>query len=119
VRLPASTGGHAFVEFARTHGNFAIVGIAALASVAEGRVQRVALAASGLGPTPLRLTGAEQALTGAVPDAATIAAAVEAGTAGLEPAGDLQAATATRIDIATTCLRRAIERALERAQDRR
>ena len=119
VRFPASTGGHAFVEFARTHGNFAIVGIAVRAAVSDGRVQRMAVAASGLGPTPLRLTGAEQALTGVVPDAAAVAAAVEAGTAGLEPAGDLQAATATRIDIATTCLRRAIERALERAQDRR
>jgi carbon-monoxide dehydrogenase medium subunit len=119
VRLPAATGGHAFVEFARTHGNFAIVGIAVLAAVSDGRVQRVAVAASGLGPTPLRLTGAEQALAGAVPDAAAIAAAVEAGTAGLEPAGDLQAATATRMEIAASCLRKAVERALERAQDRR
>jgi carbon-monoxide dehydrogenase medium subunit len=119
VRLPASTGGHAFVEFARTHGNFAIVGIAALVAVEDGRVTRAAVAASGLGPTPLRLAAAEERLVGSAGDRAVIDAAVDAGTGGLEPAGDLQAATATRIDIARACLRRAIERALERAQDRR
>jgi carbon-monoxide dehydrogenase medium subunit len=119
VRLPAFAGGHAFDEFARTHGNFAVVGIAALVAVDEGRVTRAAIAASGLGPVPMRLSAAEEALVGAAPDAAAIDAAVDAGTAGLEPSGDLHAGTATRIDIARACLRRALERAVERAQDRR
>jgi carbon-monoxide dehydrogenase medium subunit len=119
VRLPQFAGGHAFVEFARTHGNFAVVGVAALVAVTEGTVTRVAVAASGVGPTPLRLTAAEQALNGAVPDGAAIGAAVDAGTAGLQPAADLQGSAATRIDIARAVLRDAIERAAERAQDRR
>ena len=119
VRLPPFAGGHAFVEFARTHGNFAVVGVAALVAVTDGRVARASIAASGVGPTPLRLAAAEQALAGAVPDGAAIAAAVGAGTTGLEPAADLQGSAATRIDIARTVLRDAIERAVERAQDRR
>jgi aerobic carbon-monoxide dehydrogenase medium subunit len=119
VRLPRFPGGHAFVEFSRTHGNFAVVGIAALVAVTDGRVTRAALAASGVGPTPLRLTTAEQALVGAVPDGVAIGAAVDAGTAGLEPIGDLQGSPATRLDIARVVLRSAIERAVERAQDRR
>jgi CO/xanthine dehydrogenase FAD-binding subunit len=44
---------------------------------------------------------------------------VDAGTAGLQPVGDLQGSAATRIDIARAVLRDAIERAAERAQDRR
>jgi aerobic carbon-monoxide dehydrogenase medium subunit len=119
VRLPQFAGGHAFVEFARTHGNFAVVGVAALLAVTDGRITRAAIAASGVAPTPLRLSAAEQALDGVVPDGAAFRAAVEAGTAGLQPVGDLQGSAATRIDIARAVLRDAIERAAERAQDRR
>ena len=119
VRFPHWSGGHAFVEFARTHGNFALVGVAALVGVQNGRISAAALAVSGLGPTPLRLPAAERALVGAVPEGAAVSAAVEAGTADLHPAGDLQAGTATRIDIARAYLQRGIERALDRALDRR
>jgi carbon-monoxide dehydrogenase medium subunit len=119
VRFPRFPGGHAFVEFSRTHGNFAVVGVAALVAVADGRVTRAAIAASGVGPTPVRLTAAEEALAGAVPDAPAIGAAVDAGTAGLQPVADLQGSSATRIDIARAVLRDAIERAAARAQDRR
>ena len=68
-------------------GTSRVVGVAALVAVTDGRVTRAAIAASGVGPTPLRLTAAEQALDGAVPDGAAIGAAVDAGTAGLQPAG--------------------------------
>jgi carbon-monoxide dehydrogenase medium subunit len=119
VRFPTAPGGHAFVEFARTHGNFAIVGVAALAAVADGRVTRAAIAASGVAPTPVRLTAAEEALVGTAGDEAAVEAAVDAGTAGLDPAGDVHASSATRIDVARACLREGIRRALDRARDRR
>jgi aerobic-type carbon monoxide dehydrogenase small subunit (CoxS/CutS family) len=92
VRLPQFAGGHAFVEFARTHGNFAVVGVAALLAVTDGRITRAAIAASGVAPTPLRLSAAEQALDGVVPDGAAFRAAVDAGTAGLQPSGTCRAA---------------------------
>ena len=119
VRFPASTAGHAFVEFARTHGNFAVVGVAALVAVADGRIARAAVAASGVGPTPVRLTGAERALVGAAPGAEAVAAAVEAAMPDVTPSGDVHASAETRRDIARVCLRTGIERALARAQDRR
>lgn len=119
IRLPQFPGGYAFAEFARTHGNFAIVGVAALVAVAGGLVTRAAIAASGLGPSPLRLAAAERVLEGAVPDGVAIRAAVDAGTAGLAPVADLQGSTATRLDIARTVLCTAVERAVERAQSRR
>jgi carbon-monoxide dehydrogenase medium subunit len=119
VRLPRFDGGHAFVEFARTHGNFALVGVAALIALEDGRVARAAIALSGVGPTAVRASAAETALVGSAPDAATIAAAVDAAVADLRPAGDLHASTETRKDIARSWLRRGIELALSRAQDRR
>ncbi|MCV2487808.1 FAD binding domain-containing protein [Geodermatophilus sp. YIM 151500] len=119
VRFRSFPGGHAFVEFSRTHGNFAVVAVAVLVALADGRITRSAIAASGLGGTPLRLTAAEQAWEGSTAGSAAIDAAVDAGTAGLDPAGDLHAGSATRIDIARSCLREALERATERALDRR
>jgi carbon-monoxide dehydrogenase medium subunit len=119
VRFPPFPGGQAFVEFARTHGNFAVVGVAALVAVADGRIARAAVAASGVGPTPVRLTGAERALVGAAPGAEAVAAAVEAAMPDVTPSGDVHAGAETRRDIARVCLRTGIERALARAQDRR
>ena len=119
LRLPPFRGGHAFVEFAPTHGNFAVVGVAALVAVADGSISRAAVAASGVAASPVRIAATEEALVGGRPDREAIAAAVEAGIAGLHPVGDVHAGVATRIDIARAELRRAIERALDRAQDRR
>ena len=119
VRLPVSRGGYAFVEFSRAHGNFAIVGVAVTVRLEGGRVTRAAVAASGVGPTPLRLSAAEEALVGTTGDVAAITAAVDAGAAGLHPAGDVHAGTETRIDIARSVLHQGIKRALNRARDRR
>ncbi|MGY1692577.1 FAD binding domain-containing protein [Geodermatophilus sp. SYSU D01105] len=119
VRFSAFPGGHAFAEFAQTHGNFAVVGVAALVGFDDGRIARAALAASGVAPTPVRLTAAEEALVGTAGDEAAVATAVDAGTAALAPAGDVHASAATRIDITRAVLREAIQRAVGRARDRR
>jgi carbon-monoxide dehydrogenase medium subunit len=119
ARFPHRGGGHAFVEFARTHGNFAMVGVAAVIELDGGTVTRAALALSGVAGTPVRAAAAEQALVGTSADAAAVAAAVTAGTADLSPSGDLHGSTETRIDIARSCLRRGIRLAHSRAGDRR
>ncbi|NMI01623.1 FAD binding domain-containing protein [Pseudonocardia acidicola] len=119
IRVPRRGGGHAFVEFARTHGNFALVGVAAQVEVGADRVRRAAIALTGVAPTAIRATAAENALVGAAPDAETIAAAADAAVAGLTPAGDLHASAATRTALARSYVRRALERAISRAQDRR
>lgn len=116
VRFAPWPGAHAFVEFARTHGSFAIAGVACLLDVDDGgRVRRAGIALSGVGPTPVRATATEQALVGTVPDDRSIRSAVEATVAVLSPAGDVHGSTETRIDIARACLRRGIELALARA----
>lgn len=119
VRIPRRAGGHAFVEFARTHGNFALVGVATVVELDGGTVARASIALSGVAPVPVRATAAEEALTGTVPDDASIRVAVDAAVAGLSPAGDVHGGTETRTDIARSYLRRGIELALSRAGDRR
>jgi carbon-monoxide dehydrogenase medium subunit len=117
VRIPRKAGGHAFVEFARTHGSFALVGVAAVIDLDGDAVADASIALSGVAPTPVRATAAEQALTGAVADADVIRSAADADA--LSPAGDVHGGVETRIDIARSYLRRGIELALQRAQDRR
>jgi CO/xanthine dehydrogenase FAD-binding subunit len=119
VRLPRRGGGHAFVEFARTHGSFAIVAVAALVELADGHVARAAIALAGVGSTPVRAVAAERALTGAAPDAAALAAAADAAVADLDPIGDVHASAVTRVDLARVHVRRALDLALARARDRR
>jgi carbon-monoxide dehydrogenase medium subunit len=64
VRLPIPPpgAGWAFEEFSRRHGDFAIVGIAALLVAEGGRCTKARLATAGVGPVPVRLRGAEEIL---------------------------------------------------------
>jgi carbon-monoxide dehydrogenase medium subunit len=119
IRLPAWDGGHAFTEYARIHANFAIVGAAALVALDGGRIARAALALTGVAPTAIRATAAEQVLAGAAAGDATAAAAAGAAVEGLTPAGDLHASPATRLALARAYARRAISLAISRAQNER
>jgi carbon-monoxide dehydrogenase medium subunit len=57
--------GYAFEEFARRHGDFAIVGVAALCTAdAQGRLDRVSLTVCGVAAGPVRLHAVEAALRG-------------------------------------------------------
>jgi CO/xanthine dehydrogenase FAD-binding subunit len=51
--------------------------------------------------------------------AVDVAAVAEAAAAALRPAGDVHASAATRTELARVHVRRALERALSRAMDRR
>ena len=58
VRFPlwSARHGHGFVEFARRHGDFAIVSAAALIEVdSGGRITRAALAIGGIAAAPVRV----------------------------------------------------------------
>ena len=123
IRLPVWRGGHAFVEFSRIHANFAVVAVAALVELDGDRIRRAALALTGVAPTAIRATGAEQVLAGAGCDtqavSAAVSAAAEAAVEGRSPADDLHASALTRISLARTYVRRGLELAISRAQNER
>jgi len=67
IHFPVWSGhsGAAFVEFARRHGDFAIVSAAALLQLDEaGRISRASLALGGVGSAPLRMAEIEDFLLG-------------------------------------------------------
>ena len=112
---PAGSGS-AVLEIARRHGDFALAGVAASACVdSAGQLNQIRLASFGTGPTPIRLTRAEQVLTGTE---LTDTALREAGTAAVEeldPPSDVHASAAYRRTVTEVLVRRAVRAAAEQA----
>lgn len=117
VAFPASAPGtgYGFVEFARRHGDFAIAGAGVTLALRDGKIAEPRVVLCGVGPTPLRAEAAERALDGAAPDEETIAAAAATAVEGIEPPADMHGGTKYRIGVAGAQVRRAIARALDRA----
>jgi carbon-monoxide dehydrogenase medium subunit len=120
VRLPAMEpgSGWAFEEFARRHGDFAIVGIAALVVLDGRRCRRARLAAAGAGPVPVRLRQAEVVLERGSVDESSIQAAAAAAEQAVEPDGDLHASAEYRRHLTGVLTARALRRAVARAEGR-
>ena len=105
--------GHAFVEFARRHGDFAIASAAVLVELNGERVQRVSITLGGVGPVAVRVPKAEQILSGAVPTAARAAEAANQ-CAEVEALEDPAYPAWYRRKLAVALARRAIEKATMR-----
>jgi carbon-monoxide dehydrogenase medium subunit len=103
IRIPAATPETrvGFAEFARRHGDYAMVGLAATAQTDGKGLGDVRLAYFGVGNVPLRARKAETKLT-----EGNIDEAVQALASDLDPSGDVQATGATKKHLAGVLLRR-------------
>ena len=109
--MPAGAG-YALEEFALRHGDFAIVGIAAMV-VREGqRCKTARLATAGAGPVPLRLRAAEEILERDGLSDAAIEAAARRAEELVSPDGDIHASADYRRHLTRVLTARAIRRAL-------
>jgi carbon-monoxide dehydrogenase medium subunit len=116
--IPPPTSGWAFAEFARRHGDFALVGIAVLLDGEGERCRRARLATAGVGPAPLRLRAAEQILEHeGLTERSLEAAAVRASEL-VDPQSDLHASAEFRRHLTHVLTRRALRRARARSQER-
>ena len=108
--------GHAFLEMARRHGDFALAGVAALLTLnGSGKIDRAALAVTGVDVAPVRLAEAEGMLVGAQPGDALIEAAA-ATAESVNGLADVHASEAYRRRLAVVLTRRALTQALDRAR---
>jgi CO/xanthine dehydrogenase FAD-binding subunit len=118
IRVPplAQRTGTAFHEVNRRHGDFALVGVAALLTLGtDGRIEEARLATTGTGPTPARLTEAEALLRGETPSEELFREAGARASAALEPESDLHASADYRREIGGVLVRRALVEATARA----
>jgi carbon-monoxide dehydrogenase medium subunit len=115
--LPKRNHGFAFVEFARRHGDFAIVACSALIALdARGNIADAAIAISGLGHAPVRPASIEQALRGQKPEASAFkAAAAEAHK--LDAMADAYVTADYRRHLARVLTYRVLEQAAARAME--
>ena len=117
VRLPVmpAGAGWAFEEFARRHGDFAIVGVAA-ALWRDGGRWSARRATAGTGPVPVRLRGAEEIIArDGIGDAAVAAVAARAAEL-VQPDGDLHASADYRRNLTRVLTERAVRKAIGRAR---
>ncbi len=113
--LPPGAG-HAFDEFARRRGDYAIAGVGAVVELdGGGRAARVSLGACGIGAKPVRLTDAESALTGTVLSEADLTAAGERAKSCVTAADDMHATADYRKHLLATLVRRVVSLAASRA----
>ena len=114
LRIWTEPHGYAFEEFARRHGDFAIVGAAVMVSVAADRsIKRAEAVLCGMGGQPHRLQLAER-LEGRQPDANL--ARLAAHRAGeVDAISDTSASADYRKHLACTLTERALVRAFSRA----
>ncbi len=115
--LPDAPQGACFTEFARRHGDYAIVSAAAVLWPQGGRIGRASITLGGVGPVPVRLEVAEAGLAGQSADKSAFAAAASCCEA-LEPMDDALVPGWYRRRLATTLVRRALATAWERADVR-
>jgi len=116
VRIRPWAPGHgwAFLEFARRHGDYAIVAVAVLLELdASARASRVSITLGGVAATPVRVPAAEARLLGSMIDAKAIADAA-ACCGAVDALGDPQVPAWYRQRLARTLAGRAIPAALAR-----
>jgi carbon-monoxide dehydrogenase medium subunit len=103
IRVPAAGADTrvGFAEFARRHGDYAMVGLAASARADGKQLSNLRLVYFGVGATPVRARRAEPALADG-----DVEAAVNALADDLEPADDVQASGAVKAHLAGVLLRR-------------
>ncbi|HEX4325225.1 MAG TPA: xanthine dehydrogenase family protein subunit M [Burkholderiales bacterium] len=97
-----------FMELARRHGDYAIVGIAAHGKVAGGVLSDVSLAYLGVGGIPVLARQAMAALEGQAYSTDLVGAAQRALAGDLDPAADLYSSGATKMHLARVLTGRAL-----------
>jgi carbon-monoxide dehydrogenase medium subunit len=103
----------AIQEFARRHGDFAIVAAVVALDAQDGVVRDARVVVGGVDEVPVRAEAAEAALRGRASDA--FADAAKAAAAEVDPSGDIHGSAEYRRELTGVLVRRALEEARDAA----
>ncbi len=111
IRVPAPPAGTrgTYLKFSRRSQDWAIVAVAAQATVKDRKFQEIRIGLTSMGGTPLRASAVEAALRGKNADADTIRKAAGKAAEGTDPPQDLNGSPDYRRHLATVLTRRALE----------
>ena len=109
--------GGAYVVHEHPASSYAVVGVAAMVGLENGKCSRVVLVVGGATANPVHAEAAEKALSGQAPSEASIAAAAaQVAKAITDPLSDIYASGEYRTHLATVLAKRALLTAAARAQ---
>jgi aerobic carbon-monoxide dehydrogenase medium subunit len=110
IRVPKLAGdwGMHYEKFQRVAQAWSIVAVAAAVRREGDRIAEARIGLTNMGPTPLRATAVEAALTGSEATAEAVAAAAEHAAEGTSPSSDLNAQADYREHLARVLTRRAV-----------
>lgn len=110
--------GHAFIEFARRHGDFAVAAVAALLELArDGTVRRASVILGGVAAGPLRCDAVEQVLVGSRGGASVFREAAQR-CREIDAMEDVHVSSAYRRHLAEVLTERALATAFARASSK-
>jgi carbon-monoxide dehydrogenase medium subunit len=119
IALPALAprSGTAFLEVARRHGDYALVGVAAVVTLeGRGRCNAARVAFLSVGDGPILATETGKILAGQSPSDELLGAAADAAaTRDVDPPSDIHASAAYRRRLVAVLTRRALAQAFKRA----
>ncbi len=119
IRFPTMPRGNgwAFVEVSRRHGDFALVGVAAVLRLdGEQRCHDIRLVFTGVGPTPVRMPEAESFVGGRKLDEGVLTEIWRLVADRLQPESDIHASADYRRHVGGALARRALQTAASRAR---
>jgi len=118
IRVPAppARSGGAYFKLERKVGDFATAAVAAQVTLdASGAVQKVGIALTNVGPTPIKAKRAEDFLRGKKLDEANIRQAGQLAADEAQPSSDLRGPAEYKTGLVKELAKRALSRAAERA----
>ena len=115
----AADAGSSFMEVARRHGDYALVGVCVVVRMApDETIREVRVAYAGIANTPVRGIAVEQALIGAPSSDEALTAAAEKGVAYVDAIDEEQATVAYRQELVRALTKRAVHAACAEALER-
>jgi aerobic carbon-monoxide dehydrogenase medium subunit len=115
IPVPPRGSGSAYVKYADAASGYAVVGVAALVSVAGGKVTAARVAITGVSLRAMRLATVEAALLGKTAEAASAKTAAQSTSAGFELYDDARGSAAYKANLASVHVARAVSSAISRA----
>jgi aerobic carbon-monoxide dehydrogenase medium subunit len=118
IRIPAppARSGGAYLKLERKVGDYATAAAAAQVTLsAGGTVEKVGLALTNVGPTPIHCTEAEAYLTGKKPDEATLKETAKLAAKAAAPSADRRGSVEYKREMARVLTGRALKAAVGRA----
>ncbi|MFI4929361.1 MAG: FAD binding domain-containing protein [Burkholderiales bacterium] len=116
IPIPAAGSGWSYAKFKRKTGDFATAAAAVLLQMKSGKVAKVAITLTNVGPTPIKASKAEQHLVGKPIDDASLNEAARLAMAACSPTHCPRGSPDYKTAMAGEMTRRALQSALARAK---